>query len=94
MNKEDARKLLPSAQEEKRKLVIKLRKKDQLIQTAAETIGACIKRYKLEGPASLIARNRSPETGTTRQLTQEHEMHLQKLIADKSADQIMLACAL
>ena len=53
MMKEDARELPPSAQEEKRKLAIKLWKKGNLIKEVAETVGVTanavsgwIKSYK------------------------------------------------
>lgn len=101
MNTEDARKLPPSAQEEKRKLAIKLWKKGNLIKDVAETVGVSakavggwIKRYKLEGPSSLKARRRGPETGAYRHLTPDQEKQLQKLIADKTPDQIKLDYAL
>ena len=64
MMKEDARKLSPSAQEERRKLAIKLWKKGNLIKEVAETVGVSanavsswIKRYKSEGPGALKAKN-------------------------------------
>ena len=101
MKKEDARKLPPSAQEEKRKLAIKLRNKNYLIKDIAETLGVSpqavsgwIKRYKEEGFSSLKAKKRGPETGATRQLTQDQEKRLRKMIVDKTPDQIKLAYAL
>ena len=101
MKKEDTCKLPPSAQEEKRKLAIKLRNKNYLIKDIAETLGVSpqavsgwIKRYKEEGLSSLKARKRGPETGATRQLTEDQEKRLRKMIVDKTPDQIKLAYAL
>lgn len=101
MNTEDARKLPPSAQEEKRKLAIRLWKRGQLIKDVAETVGVSpqavsgwIKRYKTGGLAALKARKRGPEVGQTRQLTPEQEKLLQKLITNNTPDQLKFAYAL
>jgi transposase len=101
MNTEDARKLSPSAQEEKRKLAIRLWKKGHLIKDTAETVGVSpqavsgwIKRYREGGFAALSARKRGPEVGQTRQLSSEQENRLRKLISDNAPDQLKLAYAL
>lgn len=101
MMKEDARKLPPSAQEEKRKLAIKLWKKGNLIKEVAETVGVSanavsgwIKRYKSEGPAALKARKRGVRTGTMRHLREEQESMIRKLIMDQAPDQLKLDYAL
>ena len=74
--KQDARKLHPSAQEEKRRLGIKLWKKGYLIKEVAETVGVSskavsnwVKRYKSEGASSLTSRTRGVRIGTNRQLS-------------------------
>lgn len=72
-----------------------------MIKDVAETVGVStkavsgwIKRYKLEGPSSLKARKRGPDIGSNRQLNPDQEKQLQKLIADKTPDQIKLDYAL
>lgn len=94
---EDARKLPPSAQEEKRKLAIKLWKKNQLIKDVAETVGVSpqavsgwIKRYKSGGMSALKAQRRGYPEGTNRQLDADQENAIQKLIKDKAPDQLKL----
>ena len=94
---EDARKLPPSAQEEKRKLAIKLWKKNQLIKDVAETVGVSpqavsgwIKRYKSGGMSALKAQRRGYPEGTNRQLDADQENTIQKLIKDKAPDQLKL----
>ena len=101
MIKEDARKLAPSAQEEKRKVAIKLWKKGNMIKDVAETLGVStnavsgwIKRYKAEGPAALNARKRGVRTGTMRHLSEKQENMIRKLIMDKAPDQLKLDYAL
>ena len=101
MNTEDARKLPPAAQEEKRKLAIRLWKQGMQIKKVAETVGVSaqavsgwIKRYKAGGLSALNSKRRGPPTGQTRRLTQEQEKHLQKLIRDRAPDQLKLDYAL
>ena len=99
--KEDARRLSPLAQEEKRKLAIKLWKKGLSQKEVAETVGTTpqtmsgwVKRYRLSGASSLNAQKRGTAFGANRHLTVEQEKHLQKLIADKSPDQLKMAYVL
>ncbi len=99
--KEDARKLAPSAQEEKRKLAIKLWKKGLSQKEVAETVGTTpqtmsgwVKRYKTSGLSALKSRKRGPVIGENRHLTADQESHVQKLIADKSPDQLKMAYVL
>jgi len=101
MNKEDARKLPPSAQAEKRKLAIKLWKQDHTIKAIAEVVevssravSGWINRYQSEGSAALEARRRGRQKGSHRHLTAEQEKRIQKLMTDKMPDQIKLAYAL
>ena len=101
MDTEDARKLPPSAQEEKRKLAIRLWKRGNLIKDVAETVGVSpqavsgwIKKYKVGGLAALKARKRGIEVGQSRRLTPQQEKHLQKLITDKVPDRLKLSYVL
>jgi transposase len=65
--REDARKLPPSVQEEKRKLAIKLWKTGMMqkditviIGVSPQSVSAWIKRYEMTGVSSLKARRRAP----------------------------------
>ena len=97
MKKEDARTLVPAAQEEKRKLAIRLWKKGYLKKEVAETVGVSskavsgwIKRYQSGGLPSLKARKRGPETGVGRHLTAAQEKRVQRFLTDKTPDQLKL----
>ena len=97
---EDTRKLSPSAQEEKRKLAIKLWQKGKtqkdiadLVGVAPQTVSGWVKRYKTEGFSSLKAQKRGPKSNT-RQLSPEQEKLLQKLIGDQAPDQLRMPYAL
>lgn len=96
MKIEDARKLTPSAQEEKRKLAIRLWTKGHLIKDVAETVGVSaqavsgwVNRYKKEGPSSLKAKKRGPKQGN-RSLDESQEKRIRQLIEDKTPDQLKL----
>ena len=97
MNTIDARKLPASAQEEKRKLAIKLWKKDKLIKDIAEivevtpkAVGGWIKRYQAGGMSALVSKKRGMPVGQNRHLTHDQEIKIQKLIKDKAPDQLKL----
>lgn len=101
MKKEDARKLSPSAQEEKRKLAIKLWKQGlpqkevaQTVGTTPQTMSGWVKRYRAEGEKALRSRKRGASVGDSRHLTSEQEKRLQQLITDKSPDQLKMAYVL
>jgi transposase len=101
MRNEDARKLSPSAQEEKRRLAIKLWKTGksqkevaEIVGTTAQTMSGWVKRYRAEGSSALKSRRRGIEVGTNRHLSLEQEKHLQKLIIDKTPDQLKMAYVL
>jgi transposase len=94
---EDARKLPASAQEEKRKLAIKLWKQNKLIKDIAEivevtpkAVGGWIKRYQAGGASSLRSQKRGRRTGQNRHLTDEQETRIRGLIKDKAPDQLKL----
>lgn len=97
MENEDARKLPPSAQEEKRKLAIKLWKKGLSITATAEIAGVSlqavrgwISRYKSGGWAGLKAKKRGPSPGAGQRLSPSQEKRIQQLITDKTPDQIKM----
>lgn len=101
MKKEDARKLSPSAQEEKRKLAIKLweagksqKEVAEMVGTTPQTMSGWVKRYRAEGNEALKSRKRGIETGVNRRLTPDQEKHVRKLIVDKTPDQLKMAYVL
>jgi len=101
MKIEDARKLPPSAQEEKRKLAIKFWEQGQsqkfiakIVGVAPETMNRWVKRYKLEGASSLKAKKRGIKSGKYRHLTLDQESSLKKLVADKTPDQLKMSYVL
>lgn len=94
---EDARKLPPSAQEEKRKLAIKLWKKGHSINDVSDTVGVSskavgnwIKKYQSGGMPALKSQKRGRPSGLNRSLSHEQENHLQRLLIDKTPDQLKL----
>jgi len=101
MNIIDARKLPAAAQEEKRRQSIILRKKGMSLEEIGEIVGVhhgtvCrwTKRYEREGDEAIRARKRGPQAGTGRRLSPEQEKEIQKLITEKTPDQLKLAYAL
>lgn len=101
MNIVDARKLPGSAQEEKRKLAIKLWKKNKLLKDIAEivevtpkAVGGWIKRYQSEGMSSLRSQKRGRRIGQNRHLTAKQETRIQTQIKDNAPDQLKLDYAL
>ena len=98
---DDARKLSPSAQEEKRKQAVRLRKKGlgykeiaELVGVHVLTIGRWIRAYEKRGTTALKSKRRGRPSGTGRMLSLEQEEMIQKLIVDKSPDQLKLSYAL
>lgn len=97
MEHQDARKLSPSAQEEKRRLAIKLwqegrtqKEVTELVGTTQTTMSLWVKRYKEHGPSVLKSRRRGSAEGDRRHLSPSQEKQLQKLIADQAPDQLKL----
>lgn len=101
MKTEDSRTLPPAAQEEKRKLAIKLWNKGlsqkeiaDVVGTTPQTMSGWVKKYKAEGLSALKSRKRGAEKGLRRHLSAEQEAHIQTLIIDKHPDQLKLAYVL
>jgi len=101
MDKEDARKLHPAAQEEKRKLAVRLSKRGLLNKDIAEqvsvhalTVGRWLAKYREGGMKALLAQTRGRRVGSGRQLTPEQEDTLQRMLIDKTPDQLKLQYAL
>lgn len=101
MEKRDARRLTPEAQAELRQMVIKLRKKGVTCKETAEIVGICTTHvstiwtsYKKGGKGAIAKKQRGRRMGTCTILTAEQEGELQKIIIDKTPDQLKFKFAL
>jgi len=97
MRRRDARTLPASAQEEKRRLAIRLRHEGRTFAAIGETVGvhwATVlgwwNRFEAGGLEALAAQRRGRRPGTQRRLTPVQERTLQRLIADKTPDQLRM----
>ena len=101
MDKDDARKLSPAEQHERRRQVIRAYKRGQTrAQIAAQvglshpTVTRVIKRYEAGGMAALSPRMRGRRHGEDRALTQQQEAAIQQFISDKRPEQLKMDFAL
>ena len=101
MDNEDARKLSQETQEQLRKQAIRLRKQGKTYKEIAQIVGVhdntiwkWWKKYEAEGAKALKAQKRGRREGTQRSLDSSQEAKIQKLISDKTPDQLKLAFAL
>lgn len=101
MPQRDARSLPPAAQEEKRRTAIRLRQADQTFAEIGAMLGvhwATVhgwwQRYETGGLEALAARRRGRRVGTQRTLTPAQERTIQRLVADKTPDQLRMPFAL
>ena len=101
MEKIDARKHSPETQYEIRKQVIRLRKKGLSNRDVAQGVGlseshasTIWQRYQKEGSQAIQLGRRGRRTGEKRTLTPSQEMEIQRLVIDKTPDQLKLAFAL
>lgn len=101
MDKEDARTLDPSAQEEKHKTAVRLSRRGFTHKDIAEqvgvhylTVGRWLAKYREGGTKALLSQVRGRRLGSGRQLNTEQEDRLQKLLIDKTPDQLKLQYAL
>lgn len=101
MEKTDARKLTPEAQQQLRHQAIRLRKRGFAHHQIAEIIGAHPTRicrwcraYETGGPKAVTLRKRGRRPGSGRRLSGEQEKQLRQMIRDKTPDQLKLAFAL
>lgn len=97
----DARSLPAAAQEEKRRLAIRLRQQGRTFAEIGESVGvhwATVlgwwHRFDAGGMDALAARRRGRRPGTHRRLTPAQERTIQRLIADKTPDQLRMPFAL
>lgn len=101
MEKIDARKLPSAALEEKRRLSVKLRKEGmtraqigEVVGVHPDTVGRWLKAYEAQGAKALKSQVRGRREGVCRRLNSEQESQIQKLLIDKTPDQLKLPYAL
>lgn len=101
MENTDARKHSPETQYELRKQLIRLRKKGMSNQLAAETVGISETRasaiwqlHQSGGIEAIKLKTRGRRKGESRKLTADQEIAIQKLLVDKTPDQLKLQFAL
>lgn len=101
MEKQDARRLHPAAQEEKRIQVVRLRKKGlpngeiaKIVGLTPSTTSKIWRKYEEGGSASLKQGVRGRREGMKRTLNAEQEKEIQRLIVDKTPDQMKFPFAL
>ncbi len=101
MEKIDARKLKPEAQQQLRHQAVRLRKKGFTHKQIAEIISAHPTRicrwcraYEESGHTGVKIKQRGRKTGSGRRLSAEQEKRLREMIRDKTPDQLKLPFAL
>ena len=101
MKKIDARKLPDAALEEKRRQAVKLRKQGmtraqigEVVGVHADTVGRWLKAYGDRGAQALKSKRRGRCKGSGRRLNAAQERRIQKLLIDKTPDQLKLPYAL
>jgi transposase len=100
METKDMRSLSPEAREERRRLVVRLRKKGLTHEAIAEQTGRTrtgvfdiCKRVAEQGAAGLVDKPVGRKLGTGRALTAEQEAQVQKLSRDKTPAQLKMVKA-
>jgi len=101
MEKTDARRLNQDTQYEQRKQVIRLREKGMKNKEVAEIVGisrtyasTIYNRYRREGKGAIAKKKRGRREGEQKKLTPEQEKEIQRLIVDKTPDQLRFPFAL
>jgi len=101
MDTQDARTLLPAAQEQLRKQAIRLKQQGMsfvniatVVAVHRNTVAKWWNTYAHEGPKGLNAQRRGRRIGAHRTLLVEQEASIQRLICDKNPDQYKLPFAL
>ena len=101
MPRRDARSLPAAAQEEKRRLAIRLRQEDHTFAEIGEIVGvhwATVhgwwKRFETDGMEALAAQTRGRRLGAQRRLTARQEQTIQRLVADQTPEQLRMPFAL
>lgn len=101
MENEDARRLSPAEQHERRRQVIRCWKRGTNKRQIGRDVGlsysaVCkiIDRYEVEGPQSLVPRRRGRKAGEQRTLSAEQEECIQRLICERRPEQLKMDFAL
>src|SRR3989338_5362550 len=101
MEKDDARKLSPAAQHERRRQVIRAHKRGRTRAQIAVEVGLShtavtkvIMRYESEGAAGLVSRKRGRRSGEDRALSAGQEEEVRRTICDKRPEQLKMEFAL
>lgn len=101
MEKDDARKLSPAEQHERRRQVIRAHKRGRTRAQIATEVGLShtavtkvIARYESEGAAGLAPRKRGRRSGEDRALSAEQEDAVRRIICDKRPEQLKMEFAL
>ena len=101
MEKEDGRKLAAAAQFERRKQAVRLHKQGKTPEQIAEMLGmghvtarSAIKIAEADGIKALAPKKRGRPSGSCRQLSEEQEAHIQRLICEKRPEQMKMDFAL
>ncbi|MFO7543263.1 MAG: IS630 family transposase [Thiobacillus sp.] len=101
MEKDDARKLSPAEQHERRRQVIRAHKRGRTRAQISVEVGLShtavtkvISRYEHEGAAGLAPRKRGRRSGEDRALTAEQEDAVRCIICDKRPEQLKMEFAL
>lgn len=101
MEKDDARKLGPAEQHERRRQVVRAHKRGRTRSQIAEEVGLSytavskvITRFEAQGMAALVPRKRGRRSGEDRALTPEQEARIQRLICDARPEQLKMDFAL
>ena len=101
MEREDARKLSPQAQHERRRQVVRAYKRGVNRRKIASDLGLSysavrmiVNRFKKDGMRGIDSGQRGRQVGSCRTLTAEQEELMQRLISDKRPEQLKLDFAL
>jgi transposase len=101
MDREDARKLSPDAQHERRRQVVRAYKRGVNRRQIAREFGLSyssvrmiVNRYKQDGARGIESGRRGRPQGSCRTLTAEQEEQIQRMISDKRPEQLKLDFAL
>lgn len=101
MKKPDGRKLTKEAQEEKRRIVVRMKKDGATLKEihkrtgmSSSSISLVWKAYISEGDIALKSKPRGRKNGEFRHLTPDQEMQIRKKITDRRPDQLKLDFAL
>ena len=97
MEKDDARKLSPEAQHERRRQVVRAHRRGRTKTQIAEEVGLShtavtqvLVRYAAEGLAALAPRRRGRREGADHALTAAQEALIRKIICDKRPEQLKM----